>query len=294
MQRVAGPRPVALPASAGRVAIPSAIPSAIAWLALALGLAIASVLADLGARSAASLAGSAAWQLAGMALMLSALVCSQWGAWRAIGRWESLRGPSARARVAKGLVLSLALVAAGATMLRHRPEQALEMARIALGRDPLPAVQLRLEGEGRVLRLVGPLGAGSADRVEAALRASPSVRLVQLDSPGGRVFEAQAIAAAIRRRGLDTYAEGLCASACTMLLLAGHDRGAAPQARIGFHRPQFAGLDDEQVTDSHALLAAYREAGLGAAFVARVRATRSDAMWYPSRGELQRWQVLTR
>jgi hypothetical protein len=290
MQRVAGPRPVALAASAGRVAIPTAI----AWVAAALGLAVASALTELGTRSAESLASSAAWQLAGMVLMLAALGCGQWGAWRAIGRWESLQRPSGRSRLAKGLVLSLALVAAGATMLRHRPEQALEMARIAVGRDPLPAVQLRLEGEGRVLRLVGPLGAGSAERVEAALRASPAVRLVQLDSPGGRVFEAQAIAAGIRRRGLDTYAEGLCASACTMLLLAGHDRGAAPQARIGFHRPQFAGLDDEQVTDSHALLAAYREAGLGAAFVARVRATRSDAMWYPSRGELQRWQVLTR
>jgi hypothetical protein len=267
---------------------------ATAWLAAALTLSGAAALTDLGAQSAASLASSATWQLAGMALMLAVLACSEWGAWRAIVRWEQLRGWSVQSRLAKALVVSLALAAGVAMMLHHRPEQAMEMARIAMGRDPLPAVQLRLEGEGRVLRLVGTLGAGSAERVQAALRVSPTVRLVRLDSPGGRVFEAQAIAAEIRHRGLDTYADGLCASACTMLLLAGHDRGAAPQARIGFHRPQFAGLDDEQVGESHALLAAYREAGLGAAFVARVRATRSDTMWYPSRGELQRWQVLTR
>jgi hypothetical protein len=269
-------------------------PRSVAWLAAALPLCGSASLTDLGARSAASLAGSAAWQLAGMALMMAALVCGEWGAWQAIRRWERLQGTSAFSRLAKLLVLSLALAAACAMVLRHRAEQVMEMARIAAGSDPLPAVQLRLEGEGRVLRLVGPLGEGSAERVEAALRASPAVRLVQLDSPGGRVFEAQAIAAEIRRRGLDTYADGLCASACTMLLLAGHDRAAAPQARIGFHRPQFAGQDDEQVGDGHALLAAYRDAGLGAAFVARVRATRSDTMWYPSRGELQSWQVLTR
>ncbi|MGM9490575.1 ATP-dependent Clp protease proteolytic subunit [Ideonella sp. YS5] len=266
----------------------------LAWLAAAIPLCALAGLTDLGARTASSLAGSATWQLAGMALMLAALVCAEWGAWHGIGRWERVQGASARTRLARLLVIALALAGGSAMVIRHRAEQALEMARIAIGRDPLPAVELRLEGEGRVLRLVGPLGAGSSERVRQALQVSTTVRLVRLDSPGGRVFEAQAIAAEIRRRGLDTYAEGLCASACTMLLLAGHDRGAAPQARIGFHRPQFAGLDDEQIGDSHALLAAYREAGLGAAFVARVRATRSDAMWYPSRGELQRWQVLTR
>jgi hypothetical protein len=290
MQCMEGTRPDAAPASAGAAAGPRAI----AWLAAALPLCGAATLTDLGAQSALSLAGSAAWQLAGMALMMGALVCGEWGAWQAIGRWERRQGRSARSRLARLFVLSLALAAGCAMVLRHRAEQAVEMARIAVGSDPLPAVQLRLESEGRVLRLVGPLGEGSAERVRVALQAAPTVRLVQLDSPGGRVFEAQAIAAEIRRRGLDTYAEGLCASACTMLLLAGHDRGAAPQARIGFHRPQFAGQDDEQVGDSHALLTAYRDAGLGAAFVARVRATRSDTMWYPSRGELQRWQVLTR
>jgi hypothetical protein len=290
MQRLAGLRPYPSPAQARR----SGAPRGLAWLAAAIPLCGAAGLTDLGARNASSLAGSAAWQLAGMALMLAALICAEWGAWRAIGRWERLQGASTRTRLARLLVLALAVAGGSAMVLRHRAEQAVEMARIAMGHDPLPAVELRLEGEGRVLRLVGPVGAGSGERVRAALQASPTVKLVRLDSPGGRVFEAQAIAAEIRRRGLDTYAEGLCASACTMLLLAGHDRGAAPQARIGFHRPQFAGLDDEQLGDSHALLAAYREAGLGTAFVARVRATRSDAMWYPSRGELQRWQVLTR
>jgi hypothetical protein len=290
MQSMAALRPDAEPGQAARAASPRAI----AWLAMALPLCGAAGLTDFGSRSAASLAGSAAWQLAGMALMLAALVCAEWGAWQAVGRWERVHGPSVRTRSVRLLIVSLAVAAACAVVLRHRVEQAMEMARIALGQDPLPAVQWRLEDEGRVLRLVGPLGAGSADRVQAALRQSPAVKVVQLDSPGGRVFEARTIAAEIRRRGLDTYADGLCASACTMLLLAGHDRGAAAQARIGFHRPQFAGLDDDQVSDGHALLAAYRDAGLGAAFVARVRATRSDSMWYPSRGELQRWRVLTR
>lgn len=262
------------------------------WPAGALLLWGLAGLAGQAADAAPNLRSSAAWQVAGLACMLLSLLGCALGLWRIAGQLEDRRRGQAGLAL-KAAIVVLGIAAAGGVMFRHLGEQALEMGRIALGDDPLAAVQVQLDANGQVLRLHGLLGAGSAERVHRALQMAPSVRLVRLDSAGGRVFEAQLIANEIRRYALDTYAEGLCASACTMLLLAGRGRGAAEDARIGFHRPQFAGIDDEQVSDAHALLRSYRDAGLGADFLARVRATRSDAMWYPARSELRRQRVLT-
>lgn len=242
------------------------------------------LVAELAAGQSADLRGTAAWQLVAMgsaALGLLGLVVWGWG----------LAGRRRRARL-RWLVALAALAGLTATG-PSAARRATEMGRIAFDMDPLPAVQVQLSGDGRTLWLRGALGTGSAWRVEQALRAASRLQAVHLVSPGGRVFEAGAIAGMLRARRLDTYADDLCASACTLVLLAGRQRGAAPQARIGFHRPQFAGQDDDDPGTGHALLRAYREAGLGAAFIARVRATPSQSMWYPTREELLRQRVLT-
>ena len=169
--------------------------------------------------------------------------------------------------------------------------QAQELFELARGHDRLPPVDVQVAADGRSLLLLGPLGSGSAERVDAALARAPGVRLVHLSSPGGRVYEAARIAEAIRRRGLDTYVDGLCASACTVALMAGRDRGATPNARIGFHRASFAGVD---VLQGDPLAAVYREAGASPAFLARVASTSSRDIWYPTPRELVDNHVITR
>ena len=139
--------------------------------------------------------------------------------------------------------------------------------------------------------LVG--GVGFRYRLYSRLGLAPGVRLVHLQSAGGRLFEAESIAAHIRQRRLNTYVDGLCASACTMVLLAGRQRGAAPNARVGFHRPSFAGVDDDRTVDADVLMRYYRNAGIARAFIEKVRATSSQSMWFPSRQELERHRVLT-
>jgi Clp protease len=264
------------------------------WLIAALPLALLGGLSDFASEQAQSLQLSAACQLAGRSLMLLSLICCAVGLWKAAARFERRHHRLSTRFALQLAAVGLGIALAGGVVLRQLGEEAWEMARIALGHDPVAPVQIRLDARGEAMWLYGTLGAGSADLFRQALQAAPGLRVIHLESAGGRVFEAQGIADEIRHRRLDTYADGLCASACTMLLLAGRDRGAADQARIGFHRPQFAGIDDERVTDAHALLVAYRQAGLGAAFLARVRATRSDSMWYPSRSELRGLRVLTR
>jgi len=112
---------------------------------------------------------------------------------------------------------------------------------------------------------------------------------------GGRIFEAQKIASIVTSRGLNTYVEGSCASACTLILLAGVDRAATPNAQIGFHQPDFPGLDEESrrsiISENRHL---YLRAGVNADFIDRALSAKPDEMWYPTTQELMAAGVLNR
>jgi hypothetical protein len=263
------------------------------WLAQALPLLLLALLAGHAADDAQSLQLSALLQLAGSVLLLLSVACCKIGVWRVANRRAQHAGASATAWALRALVLAGGLAFGLAFAERHGGARTFEMGQIALGQDPVAVVDARISADGRSLLLSGTLGAGSADKVHELLANAPGVRLVRLQSAGGRLFEAESIAADIRQRRLNTYVDGLCASACTMVLLAGRQRGAAPNARIGFHRPSFAGVDDDRTVDADALMRYYRSAGIARAFVEKVRATSSQSMWFPTRQELERHRVLT-
>lgn len=262
------------------------------WLAQALPLLVLALLLGRAADDAQSLQVSALLQLMASALMLLSVACCKVGVWRA-AKGRAGHGASATTWALRALVLVGGLAFGVAFASRHGGAQTLEMGQIALGQDPVAPVDVHVSRDGRSLILRGTLGAGSAERVHELLAKAPNIRTVHLQSAGGRLFEAEGIAGDIRRRGLNTYADGLCASACTMVLLAGRHRGAAPTARIGFHRPSFAGVDDDRSVDADALMRYYRNAGIARPFVDKVRATPSQSMWFPTRQELERHRVLT-
>lgn len=251
------------------------------WLAWALPLLLGSLAAGQVAELAPDLRLSAGLHLAALLLTVAAVACCKLGVWRLAAQHG--RRPAWLMRLA---LLAGALLLGWTFAVQHRPAQALEMGRIALGHDPVPIIDVLPTPDGRSLLLRGSLGSGSAARVKAALAETPAVQWVRLDSAGGRLLEAETIAAEVKRLGLDTHVEGQCASACTLVLLAGRTRTAAPEAQIGFHRPQFAGVDAQELGDTPALLGAYRSAGLGEGFIERVRRTPSDRVWYPGRAEL--------
>jgi len=172
--------------------------------------------------------------------------------------------------------------------------EAAELLALASGHDALAPVEVRLSQDGRTLQLIGSLGTGSAQRVHDALKSAPGVREVRLMSGGGRVFEATLIAREIGNRRLDTYVEQVCASACTFLFLAGQERGATPNARIGFHRASFGDLDSSDLPGNRRMTETYRAAGISPAFLERVQATSSKSMWFPTRDELIANHVVTR
>lgn len=233
----------------------------------------------------------------GLAALAFTLLFSLWssvGIWRSAGRHASRGGARlwsvlARIMIAIGaLALLYALVTSTGPLLK-------EYVLIALGQDPLGKVDVRASPDGRTVVLRGMLGEGATGRVKAVLDAAPEATTLVLDSPGGRLHEAEALARLVGARQMNTYVEAQCASACTYVFLAGKDRAATPNAKIGFHRPSLAGINPvAQGEATRRMLASYRAAGLPEAFLARIAETPSHSAWYPTRDELLAAHVLTR
>lgn len=107
-------------------------------------------------------------------------------------------------------------------------------------------IRFTLESGG-VLKATGSIEAGAADRfaVEIAARGE-YVKTVALDSPGGALEDAMAMARLIRERGLSTEVPdgALCASSCPLVLAGGTHRRAGEKAAVGVHQFYAAGTEE--------------------------------------------------
>lgn len=157
------------------------------------------------------------------------------------------------------------------------------------------AARLTLSDDGQSMLLDGMLETGTAAKFKAVLDAAPNLRTVVLQSEGGRLGEAIEISEIVRARGLATYVESWCLSACTIILLAGRDRAASPSARIGFHEPVFPGAKASEIPTLRSISRRlYDDAGVQPTFTDRAFATPASGMWYPTTNEMQMARVLTR
>lgn len=169
--------------------------------------------------------------------------------------------------------------------------------RTALGSQRGPATTFQLRADGRSLLLQGGINDDSAERLIQQLDAAPGVRTLVLHSNGGWVMQGRMLARIIAARGLDTYVEQDCSSACTIAFLAGRSRAADPVARIGFHAFHSMGSLSDRLTlstDEKLARETYGKAGLPQQFINRIVATKPSDIWYPSHAEMLQAGVLTR
>lgn len=94
----------------------------------------------------------------------------------------------------------------------------------------------QIVGDGRFAEINGRIEADSDERFLSFLNSNPDLIGLRLNSPGGVVVSALAMAEEISRRQLSTYigATDICASACSILFFAGHDR--LVEGRLGIHQ----------------------------------------------------------
>jgi hypothetical protein len=215
--------------------------------------------------------------------------------WLSIGIWRSA-GYAKRAfwGIAARVVVAFSVLALVSNALMYGVPYSAEAYRLAVAGDDTPPHKLRLVRNGQAIEIAGGIDFGTAHDVQVLLGASPGVRTVDLNSIGGWTTEAAKLRDLVRLRHLSTYTSDVCASACTMVYLAGERRYLGPRGRLGFHRSSFAGQTPEQERDN--IREQQREmiaAGIAPEFAAKASATAANDLWVPDRMTLVKAHVVT-
>ena len=129
----------------------------------------------------------------------------------------------------------------------------------------------------------GSVGWGSAKALETAIKENPDIHLIEVESKGGYVHEADLIVNLIQKHGLNTLARGKCYSACTLIFLAGQRRYVSPEARFGFHQSGYEGRerDTEWSSSEYESAIFYRGQGVRQDFMDKALNTSYYDLWRP-------------
>lgn len=157
------------------------------------------------------------------------------------------------------------------------------------GLDTVAITPVRSDnGEVTRLRVVGGMGVGSTRALMAALAQHPQVRVLEITSPGGLLTEGHGMAQVALQRALNTQATGACASACTLVFVAGERRLLAPKASLGFHRSHRLGEGFSTGWSSvdHFVANFYRTRGVPEDFIQKALGTPGWDLWEPGHEQL--------
>ena len=221
--------------------------------------------------------------------------------WQGVGIWRSasrrhheLRAAGTRAfwpGMAK-IAICLGALQLAAVLVKTAIPQIAEATRMAFLDDPsIPSYTMRAIN-GTEAEISGGIKYGVTADLEKLLAEQPGVRVVHLDSVGGRIGEGKKLNALIRARRLDTYVEAKCLSACTLAFAGGQQRILRRGAVLGFHRGAFPGGQSDDVGSS-VERDIYAAAGFSEAFIDRALATPNSDMWKPAATELMSYKVVT-
>jgi hypothetical protein len=226
------------------------------------------------------------------------LVGATFSVWAGVGAWRSAarhvaRGGRAlwgRLVVALCALELLVLVSSTATQATILHQSFM----LALGRDTVPAANLRVLNHETEVEISGGLSFGTAGRLESLLDSKPTIRSVRLESSGGWIAEGSKLAEIVARHKLTTRTSRECESACLLVFVAGEHRFLGPKAVLGFHEASIAGIGGEIASQGTEILRdALERRGVPQAFIQEALTTPPSSIWYPTTDELIAAHVVT-
>lgn len=223
--------------------------------------------------------------------ILLGLTVQSVGVWRSARRhiryWQG-RGRLGIWGVAAQAVVVLGLLGAAGQLVFLGGPQFIESWQMAFQDDPsISPYAVRLMRDGTEAEIAGGFKYGLSRDAARLFAQAPNLKVVHLNSGGGRLGEAMELAKLIRARGLTTYTSASCSSACTIAFTAGRDRYLRSGAKLGFHRAIFAGT--ESTDEMRQLL---RGGNVEPRFIERAVAQPANSIWYPSEKELAAANVI--
>jgi hypothetical protein len=159
-------------------------------------------------------------------------------------------------------------------------------------------------GNGGVLAAEGSIDPGSAARFAAEIEARGEyVKTVSLNSPGGALDDAMAMAKIVREKGIATeVADGaICASSCPLFFAGGLTRTAGGKAAVGVHQ-FYAALQTttapaQAMSDAQATTARISrhliDMGIDPALWLHALDTPPQALYYFSPEEMAKYRLVT-
>jgi hypothetical protein len=165
-----------------------------------------------------------------------------------------------------------------------------EYGRIITGDKDTPPYTIVADSRGEIIDFRGGLRAGAECEFKRQLESSTRIRMLGIESDGGRLSEGMRIGRMVRNRGLHTMVLTHCESAGTFIFISGRERIVAPKARIGFHRPSGVVPRSDGYEEVRQFM---KEAGISEEFIDRVLSTSPDDMWYPTYEEMRQAGVVT-
>jgi hypothetical protein len=219
--------------------------------------------------------------------------------WQLVGVWRSATNYRKSLKIFWGVVAKVwVILGAAESVLNFAVSgvpQIKELYNIYRGDAEMGGYAFRVLRDGRELEFSGGITFGAAKDFQRFLDAMPAIQVVHLNSPGGRVAEAERIGHLLSARKLSTYVVGNCLSACTTIFLSGRERLISPQGRLGFHQPDFPGLSNEErrniIANEELRL---RQFGVSATFAHKANLAPPEDMWFPTVAELVAEHVATR
>ncbi len=218
-------------------------------------------------------------------------------AWQTVGAWRSAHVQrTAKPWLARGLkaaLLGLVLVSAAKFPAAYAMTKEFGGIALATGQDAMP--ELTLRRYGRELNISGGIAFGLTERVREIVASHPKIKIISLDSPGGRVREARLLRNFIKANNMKTFSSEGCMSACTIAFLACSERILYKEAGLGFHKSSFSGASEGELNRVDRVDKAYMiRAGVDRAFADKAYSIASTDMWFPTHDELIASHYVTR
>jgi hypothetical protein len=220
--------------------------------------------------------------------------------WALIGLWRCI---STRARnggsrvltwVSRAIVVLLVVLGGTIVDIYAKPVWK-EHVPSAFGPSERSLYRIRVLREGTEVELSGSLGFGAGADLARVLDEHPRIRIVQLNSPGGRMYEGQRIAQLVLDRGLTTYVAVRCEGACVNVFAGGFERWLGPRAVIGLQRAHSETATKDDLKRWNAEIRSFLVGrGVDPAFVDKGLSDSFGETWQPSPGDILASRLATR
>lgn len=168
------------------------------------------------------------------------------------------------------------------------------------GRSAVTITPVRsASGEVTRLSVTGQLGVGSTRALVRALAQHPDVRVLEINSTGGLMTEGHGMARVALQRALNTQVTQTCASACTLVFVAGERRLLSSDARVGFESSQRLGgwlgawLGSGGSSTQQVVADFYRGRGVPEEFIQKALGVPGWDVWEPGQASLLGASVAT-